>query len=61
MNADVQQYLSAADRENTVRSYAAAIRHFEVDWKGLLPATIDTVARPRWKSSSLAFSFAVSP
>ena len=45
MNADVQQYLSAADRENTVRSYAAAIRHFEVDWKGLLPATIDTVAR----------------
>lgn len=45
MNADVQQYLSAADRENTVRSYAAAIRHFEVEWKGLLPATIDTVAR----------------
>jgi hypothetical protein len=23
--------------------------------------TIDRVARPRWKSSSLAFSFAVSP
>lgn len=45
MNANVQQYIDAADRENTTRSYASALRHFEVEWKGLLPATIDTVAR----------------
>ncbi len=38
-------YLNAADRENTRRGYASARRHFEVEWRGLLPATADSVAR----------------
>jgi hypothetical protein len=45
MTADVQAYVFAADRDNTVRSYAAALRNFETVWKGMLPATVDTVAR----------------
>lgn len=45
MSTDVEQYVLAADRDNTVRSYATAIRHFEQEWKGLLPATVDTVVR----------------
>lgn len=38
-------YMEAADRANTRKSYASAVRHFEVEWKGFLPATADTVAR----------------
>jgi integrase len=45
MSATVEQYILAADRDNTVKSYAAALRNFEQVWKGLLPATADTVAR----------------
>jgi integrase len=41
----VDIYLDAAERANTRRSYASAIRHFEVEWRGLLPATIDSIAR----------------
>ena len=41
----VDLYLDAAERPNTQRSYASAIRHFEIEWGGLLPATIDAVAR----------------
>lgn len=41
----VDRYLAAAQRENTRRSYAAATRHFEVEWGGFLPATPDGVAR----------------
>ena len=41
----LDQYIEAAERENTRRSYASAIRHFEVEWKGLLPTTSDSVAR----------------
>jgi len=41
----VDQYLQAAERENTRKSYAAAVRHFEIEWKGLLPATADAMAR----------------
>ena len=41
----LEQYLEAANRENTRRSYASALRHFEVDWGGHLPATPDSVAR----------------
>ncbi len=40
----LEQYLEAAQRENTQRSYASAIRHFEIAWGGLLPATIQSVA-----------------
>ncbi|MDO9135046.1 site-specific integrase [Hydrogenophaga sp.] len=39
------QYIEAAERDNTRRSYASAIRHFEVEWKGLLPSTADAIAR----------------
>jgi len=45
MTAEVQAYVLAADRENTVKTYASALRHFETVWKGMLPATVDTVAR----------------
>ena len=41
----LESYLQAAERENTQRSYASALRHFEVTWGGLLPATTDNVAR----------------
>jgi site-specific recombinase XerD len=40
----LEQYLEASKRENTQRSYASAIRHFEVSWGGLLPATTQSVA-----------------
>jgi integrase len=42
---DIDRYLEAATRENTQRSYASALRHFEVEWGGHLPATADSVAR----------------
>lgn len=41
----LDQYIEAAERDNTRRSYASAVRHFEVEWKGLLPATSDAIAR----------------
>lgn len=41
----VDRYLEAAERENTRRSYASALHHFEVRWGGFLPATSDSVAR----------------
>ncbi len=42
---ELDRYLDAATRQNTVRSYASALRHFEVEWQGHLPATPDSVAR----------------
>lgn len=39
------QYIEAATRDNTRRSYRAAIRHFEEEWGGLLPATSDSITR----------------
>lgn len=41
----LDQYLHAATRDNTRQSYQSAIRHFESDWGGFLPATADSVAR----------------
>ena len=41
----LEHYLNAADRENTRKSYSSALRHFEEEWKGFLPATPDAVAR----------------
>lgn len=41
----LDQYLEAAERDNTRRSYASAIRHFEIEWKGLLPSTADAISR----------------
>lgn len=43
--SQLETYLEAANRENTRRSYASAVRHFEVEWKGLLPATAEMIAR----------------
>lgn len=41
----VTHYLEAANRENTLKSYESALRHFEEEWKGFLPATAESVAR----------------
>lgn len=41
----LDQYLEAAQRENTRLSYQSALRHFEVEWGGFLPATTDSIAR----------------
>jgi hypothetical protein len=41
----VVDYLKAAERKNTQISYASAVRHFEEEWKGLLPASSDAIAR----------------
>jgi hypothetical protein len=43
MSDEVEQYVLAADRDSAVRSYAAELRNFETVWKGLLPATADTL------------------
>lgn len=42
---DLEQYIHAATRDNTRRSYQSAIKHFEVTWGGFLPATTDHIAR----------------
>lgn len=42
--ADLNTYLQAAKKANTVEAYAAAIRHYEFEWKGFLPATPENVA-----------------
>ncbi|XLZ71487.1 site-specific integrase [Massilia sp. SR12] len=42
---DVDFYLAAATRKNTRRSYQAALRHFEVEWGGFLPASADSIAK----------------
>ncbi|MFL9812880.1 site-specific integrase [Stutzerimonas sp. VN223-3] len=38
-------YLRAGTRENTRRSYRAAVEHFEITWGGYLPATGDAIVR----------------
>lgn len=43
--SNIDQYIHAATRENTRRSYQAAVQHFEVSWGGFLPATADSIAR----------------
>jgi len=40
-----QRYLTAGTRENTRKSYRAAIEHFEVTWGGFLPATGEGIVR----------------
>lgn len=41
----IDRYVEAATRENTRRSYQSALRHFEVEWGGFLPASADMIAR----------------
>lgn len=43
--SSVDQYISAATRDSTRRSYRSAIEHFESEWGGFLPATADAIAR----------------
>lgn len=45
MTGTVEDYVAASTRENTRRSYASALRHFEQEWGGMLPATAGSVAR----------------
>lgn len=42
--ASIDDYIHAATRDNTRKSYRAAIEHFEVSWGGFLPATSDSIA-----------------
>lgn len=42
---EVDVYVQAATRAHTRRSYASAVRHFEVEWGGFLPASADCIAR----------------
>ncbi|MFI7858762.1 site-specific integrase [Pseudomonas promysalinigenes] len=42
---DIERYVRAATRDNTRRSYRAAIEHFEAHWGGFLPATAESIAR----------------
>jgi integrase len=41
----LDQYVNAATRDNTRKAYQGAVRHFEVEWGGFLPATAESVAR----------------
>lgn len=41
----IDDYLHAATRDNTRRSYQAAVRHFEIEWGGFLPTTADSNSR----------------
>lgn len=40
----VESYVKLAERPNTTLSYASAVRHFEVEGRGSLPATSDAIA-----------------
>ena len=42
---EVDVYVHAATRANTRRSYTSAVRHFEEEWGGFLPASADSIAR----------------
>lgn len=44
-SSTIDQYIEAATRSNTRRSYQSAIRHFEIEWGGFLPTTADSIAR----------------
>ena len=45
MLSKADRYLEASVRENTSKSYASALAHFEVTWAGFLPTTTETVVR----------------
>lgn len=40
----VETYVKLAERPNTTLSYASAVRHFEVEGRGSLPATSEAIA-----------------
>ena len=41
----LDDYLHAATRENTRKSYRSAVEHFETAWGGMLPTTSEEIAR----------------
>jgi len=41
----LDEYMHAATRENTRKSYQTAVKHFEVEWGGFLPATANSIAQ----------------
>lgn len=41
---DVSRYVNAGTRDNTRKSYRAAVEHYEGTWGGFLPATADSIA-----------------
>ncbi|WP_210247114.1 site-specific integrase [Aliikangiella marina] len=43
-SSKINQYIQAATRDNTRRSYQSAIEHYEVTWGGFLPATANNIA-----------------
>lgn len=43
--ASFDKYVELAARPNTRRAYAMAVRHYEIEWRGLLPATPDAIAQ----------------
>ncbi|WP_444993893.1 site-specific integrase [Aliikangiella sp. IMCC44359] len=43
-SAKIDQYVKAATRDNTRRSYQSAVAHYEVTWGGFLPATANNIA-----------------
>ncbi|WP_151711614.1 site-specific integrase [Acinetobacter junii] len=47
VNSDksIQHYIDASIRKNTQKSYESAVRHYEVEWKGFLPATADNISQ----------------
>lgn len=45
INADIDQYIQAATRHNTRKTYRSAVEHFEVHWGGRLPTTPDQISR----------------
>ena len=43
--SSIDHYIRAGTRANTRKAYQGAVRHFEDEWGGFLPATADSVAR----------------
>lgn len=44
-SALTDRYLEASVRQNTSKSYAATLSHYEVTWGGFLPTTTESVVR----------------
>lgn len=41
----IDHYVEAGTRDNTRIGYQSALRHYEIEWGGFLPATADNIAR----------------
>lgn len=41
----IDHYLHAGTRDNTRLAYQSAVRHFEIEWGGFLPATSENIAQ----------------